>query len=126
MDMDTTERVIREVMKKVKDARKRAGLTQAEVAKALNCSQQAYNGYEIGSRTIGLADLLRLPAILGVKITDLLPDSVVTDYDRARAADPRLQEILSAWNDLPEFLKDGMTSMVRDAKKEFGKGKGIK
>ena len=119
--MNTTERVIREVMRKVRDARKRAGLTQAEVAKALNCSQQAYNGYEIGSRAIGVVDLLRLPAILGVRITDLLPDSVVTDYDRNRAADPRLQEIVAAWSELPDFLRDGITGMVRDAKKELGK-----
>lgn len=110
-------------MQKVKEARKKAGLAQTDVARALNCSQQTYNGYETLKRMIGVNDLLRLPSILGCKLTDILPDSVITDYDRARAADPRLQEIIEGWNDLPDFLRDGLTGMVRDAKKEFGKKK---
>ena len=98
-------------------------MVQADIAKELDLSIEGVSSMERGSRLIGLEYLLRLPAILGCKITDLLPDSVVTDYDRARAADPRLQEILGAWNELPEFLKDGLTGMVRDAQKELGKKK---
>ena len=60
--MDTSNRVMREIMRRVKEARKKAGLTQTDVAKALNCSQQTYNGYETLKRMIGVNDLLRLPA----------------------------------------------------------------
>lgn len=102
MSMDTTKRIMQEIMNKIKDARKRVGLTQEEVAEALNCSQQAYNGYETLKRTMSIADLVRLPAILGCRITDLLPDSVVTDYDRARALNHRLQDITDRWTLLDE------------------------
>ena len=84
-------------MKKVRDARRRSGLTQAEVAKELNIVDTTFNGYETLNRDMGIAALLKLPAILGCKISDLLPDSVLTDYDRARAADPQLTCVVQAW-----------------------------
>lgn len=77
--MDTTKRVMKEIMRRVLDARKRAGLTQAEVAAGLNISDTTFNGYETLNRTMSIPDLVKLPAILGCRITDLLPDSWVTD-----------------------------------------------
>lgn len=115
--------MIKDMARKLRKARKNAGLSQADVAKQLDLSTEGYGHMERGTRSIGMEYFLLLPSILGVKISDLLPDSVITDYDRARAADPRLQEINEAWNDLPDFLRDGITGMVRDAKKEFGKKK---
>jgi len=113
--MDTAKRVMREVMRRVKDARKRAGLTQADVAAALNCTQQTYNGYETVNRTMGIPDLVKLPAILGCRITDLLPDGVVTDYDRARARDENLQAIVDHWDEIDPVLRVGMALMVLQA-----------
>lgn len=104
--MDTTKRIMQEIMNKVKDARKRAGLTQAEVADALNIRDSTFNGYENLNRTLSIADLVRLPAILGCRITDLLPDSVLTDYDRARASDERLDFIVRNWDELPDEAKN--------------------
>lgn len=80
---------------------------------------QTYNGYETLARFMSMPHLLALPAILNCRITDLLPDSVVTDYDKERAADPPLREIQENWKDLPAFLQDGITGMVRHAVKEF-------
>jgi len=111
--------IAKELGHKLRKHREATGLSQQDVADKLRLTKVAYGNLERGTSLISLEHLVRLPAILNVKISDLLPDSVVTDYDRARAADPRLQEILGAWNELPEFLKDGMTSMVRDAKKEL-------
>lgn len=51
---------------------------------------------------------LALPAILNCKITDLLPDSVVTDYDRARAKDLDLDKIHRAWAGLTDTQKDAL------------------
>lgn len=116
--MDTTKRVMKEIMRRVRDARKRAGLTQADVAKALNISDTTFNGYETLNRTMGIPDLVKLPAILGCRITDLLPDAVVTDYDRARAADPRLQTIIENWQELPEIVKAGWAFTVEQYKEE--------
>lgn len=115
------ERWLKEISKKLRKARLKAKLSQAEVAAKLELTPQGYGYYENGNRVIGLEYLLLLPQVLGCKLTDLLPDSVVTDYDRDRAADPRLQEVNAAWPDLPDFLRDGITGMVRDAKKELGK-----
>jgi len=120
--MDTTKRIMQEIMDKVKDARKRAGLTQAEVADALNIRDSTFNGYENLNRTLSIADLVRLPSILGCRITDLLPDSVVTDYDRARALNHRLQDITDRWTLLDEeehyIIHDPVKVMTRKRKGE--------
>lgn len=111
--MDTTNRVMKEIMRKVRDARKRAGLTQSDVAKALDVRQQTYNGYETGARTMSIPDLVKLPSILGVPITSLLPDSVVSDYDRARARDEILDYVVAGWDQLPKDAKTTIAHIVR-------------
>ena len=82
---------------KIRQARESAGLTQAQVAEQLELTSEGYGFYERGTRTIGMESFLLLPKILGCKITDLLPDSLVTSEDEVRARDFRLQEIVAAW-----------------------------
>ena len=115
--------IAKEIGEKLKRYREATGLSQQDIADRLPLTKVAYGNMERGTSLANIEHLVRLPAILGCKITDLLPDSVVTEYDRARAADPRLQEIIEAWQDLPDFLRDGITGMVRDARKELGKKK---
>ena len=57
---------------------------------------------------MSIPHLLALPAILNCRITDLLSDSVITDYDRARARakDERLSYLVDNWDDLSETAKD--------------------
>lgn len=112
-----------QIGRRLKERREAAGLSQAEVAARIDTSQQNYQKFETGKTLIGLEYLLMLPQVLGCKLTDLLPDSVVTDYDEERAADPRLAEVIAGWGELPDFLRDGITGMVRDAAKEFGRKK---
>ena len=90
--MNQVERWAREIGQKIRRARKDREMVQADIAKELGLSIEGVSSMERGSRLIGLEHILRLPAILGCRITDLLPDEVVTNYDRRRAADPRLQE----------------------------------
>ena len=118
MDLKSADRVLKQVMKNVRDARKRAGLTQADVARIFGMSASAFNNYETSVRTMGITDLVRLPAILNCRITDLLPESVVTDYDRERAANPRLREAQENWKYIPEIAKAGMAGMAKEAKEE--------
>ena len=40
------------IFRKIRDLREDADLTQADMAKALHCSQQAYSNYELGQRDI--------------------------------------------------------------------------
>jgi len=115
--------IAKELGRKLKKYRNATGLSQQDIADRLRLTKVAYGNLERGTSLISLEHLVRLPSILGCRITDLLPDSVVTDHDRDRAADPRLQEVAEGWPELPDFLRDGITGMVRNAKKEFGKKK---
>ena len=45
---------------KIRDLREDADLTQAQMAKVLNCSQQAYSNYELGQRDIPTDILIAL------------------------------------------------------------------
>lgn len=101
-----TSRDIKRIGKNIQRLRQEARLNQAEVATALSITQSALSHIERGESHVDVGHLLRLPAILGCRITDLLPDSVVTDYDRARSKDERLSYIVDNWDDLSETAKD--------------------
>ena len=47
-------------------------LTQKEMAKALNCSQQVYSNYELGQRDIPTDILIKLSAFYKVSIDYIL------------------------------------------------------
>ncbi len=49
--------------KRIRDLREDADLTQKEMAKILNCSQQVYSNYELGQRDIPTAILIELAKI---------------------------------------------------------------
>jgi len=111
---------MQQVMTNVKAKREQAKLTQKDVAEGLGISTTTYNNYETGARTMGIADLVRLTTVLGCKISDLLPESVVTTYDRQRAKDPKLQRIIDLWPDLPEFLRDGLAALADNYDQQKG------
>ena len=46
--------------KRIRDLREDADLTQKEMAKILNCSQQVYSNYELGQRDIPTVVLISL------------------------------------------------------------------
>lgn len=48
------------VYKRIRDLREDKDLTQKEVSKALNCSQQVYSNYELGQRDIPTDILIKL------------------------------------------------------------------
>lgn len=96
---------------KIRKARKLVGLSQKEVADKLGMTDSGFAHIERGLNLISLEYLMRLPAVFGCKLTDLLPDSVITDYDRARASDPRLQEIIEWW----EIIDDSARELVYDS-----------
>jgi len=48
------------VYRRIRDLREDADLTQIEMAKILNCSQQVYANYELGQRDIPTAILIAL------------------------------------------------------------------
>lgn len=99
------------VVKRIKQARKEAGLTQAELADHVGLSSDAVSKWENGHSTPGLLTLERLPAILNRPVEwflgldlDMTPDEakLIALYRALPAEGPfRNQAIsfLSTWLD---------------------------
>ena len=58
--------------KNIRDLREDSDMTQAQIAKKLNCSQQVYSNYELGQRDIPTDVLIRLANLYNVSIDFLL------------------------------------------------------
>ena len=58
--------------KRIRDLREDSDLTQKELAKALNCSQQVYSNYELGQRDIPTDILIKLSAFYRVSVDYIL------------------------------------------------------
>ena len=72
------------VYKRVRDLREDKDLTQREVAKALNCSQQVYSNYELGQRDIPTDILIKLSAFYRVSVDYILGISDVSQIQRKK------------------------------------------
>jgi transcriptional regulator with XRE-family HTH domain len=60
------------VYKRIRDLRDDRDLTQKDVARALNCSQQVYSNYELGQRDIPTDILIKLSALHNVSVDYIL------------------------------------------------------
>ena len=58
--------------KRIRDLREDMDLTQKELAKALNCSQQVYSNYELGQRDIPTDILIKLSRFYSVSVDYIL------------------------------------------------------
>ncbi len=69
------------VYRRIRDLREDKDLTQKEIAKTLNCSQQVYSNYELGQRDIPTDILIKLARFYNTSIDYLLGE---TDDPRRR------------------------------------------
>ena len=60
------------VYKRIRDLREDKDLTQKDLAKALNCSQQVYSNYELGQRDIPTDILIWLALFYNVSVDYIL------------------------------------------------------
>ena len=60
------------VYKRIKDLREDKDITQKQMAKELNCSQQVYSNYELGQRDIPTYILIKLSAFHKVSVDYIL------------------------------------------------------
>lgn len=60
------------MFRRIRDLREDHDLTQKEIAKKLNCSQQVYSNYELGQRDIPTDILIKLSTIYDVSVDYLL------------------------------------------------------
>ena len=58
--------------KRIRDLREDKDLTQKDVAKELNCSQQVYSNYELGQRDIPTDVLIKLSVLYNVSVDYIL------------------------------------------------------
>lgn len=58
--------------RRIRDLREDHDLTQKEMAKKLNCSQQVYSNYELGQRDIPTDILIQLSRIYKVSVDYIL------------------------------------------------------
>ena len=58
--------------KRIRDLREDKDLTQKEMARRLNCSQQVYSNYELGQRDIPTDILIKLSEFYGVSVDYIL------------------------------------------------------
>jgi transcriptional regulator with XRE-family HTH domain len=66
------ERSAAEIASYIRDARKRAGVTQADVADALGVDKSAVSRLERGERGIAVGELARVARLIGVSVDELL------------------------------------------------------
>lgn len=70
----------------IRDLRKKAGLKQHELAKAIGVTQAKICGYELGNMSPGVHRLPAIAAALGVEINDLFePNDAKTEVERVLA-----------------------------------------
>ena len=60
------------IYRRIRDLREDRDLTQKELSKALNCSQQVYSNYELGQRDIPTDILIKLSAFYNVSVDYIL------------------------------------------------------
>ena len=58
--------------RRIRDLREDSDLTQKELAKVLNCSQQVYSNYELGQRDIPTDILIKLSFFYDVSVDYIL------------------------------------------------------
>ena len=70
------------VYKRIRDLREDHDLTQKELARVLNCSQQVYSNYELGQRDIPTDTLIRLSAFYNVSVDYILGISDIAQINK--------------------------------------------
>lgn len=86
----------REMGRRIQQAREQAGLSQAELAATLRCTQSALSNYELGKRRVHLANLEQIAQILKKPLSYFIGPTA-DGYSKEQdlfLEDPRLREIL--------------------------------
>ena len=60
------------VYRRIRDLREDKDITQKEMARILNCSQQVYSNYELGQRDIPTDILIKLARVHNVSVDYIL------------------------------------------------------
>ena len=102
---------IAELGRRITALRKDAGMTQTQVAQALNVSQQAVQAWEAGRRRIQISILPAVARLLAVSLEDLLgeePEKIA----RKRGPAPKWQQLIEEIDSLPKANQKMISEML--------------
>jgi transcriptional regulator with XRE-family HTH domain len=102
---------ITELGRRITALRKDAGMTQTQVAQALNVSQQAVQAWEAGRRRIQISILPAVARLLAVSLEDLLgeePEKIA----RKRGTAPKWQQLIEEIDSLPKAKQKMISEML--------------
>jgi transcriptional regulator with XRE-family HTH domain len=104
-----------EMGRRIHQAREQVGLSQAELADKIGCTQSALSNYELGKRRIHLANLEQIAYILKKPLSYFIgPTAYSYSQDQALLLeDPRLREILFQAADLPAGDKERVLEYIK-------------
>jgi transcriptional regulator with XRE-family HTH domain len=91
--------------------RKSHGVTQAQLAEALDVSQQTVQAYEVGRRRIPVSALPTVAKILAVTLEDLFGHTEDTTT-RRRGPAPRWHQQIEAISQMPKTQQRFVTQML--------------
>ena len=100
-----------ELGNRISALRKDAGLTQAEMAQALNVSQQAVQSWEAGRRRIQIPILPAVAKILSVSLEGLLGEEA-ENTPRKRGPASRLEQQIQVISQLQKTKQKFVTEML--------------
>jgi putative transcriptional regulator len=115
--------VLRDVSVRIAELRRRAGLTQAQVARRLRIALRNYQRFELGRENFTLTTLVRIGGVLAARVRDLLdePTSAAAKRGRPREApeaegDPLVAELrvaLAPYQGASPAVKAALVAAVR-------------
>lgn len=100
---------------RLKEARKNAGLTQAQLSEKLGITAQSYSQYETGKRNPKMETLQKIAAALNIKLSELVPISDTLDWAVEKIEENR---IIREYSALDAAIKENLDKMNESAKKK--------
>ncbi|MDP6439998.1 MAG: helix-turn-helix transcriptional regulator [Kiritimatiellia bacterium] len=114
--MNEKDRFLRELGQRLAAARKAEGLSQTELGRMVQVSQQVIADYEKGHRHIPTWRVCRVAEALGVDVAELLGGR--RRIPRKRGPTPKIQEQLEAIAALPKtkrrFVADVLANILKE------------
>ena len=103
----------KELGKRIAAHRKQQGLSQAELGKLVDCSQQMIGDYETGRRRIPACNLASIADALGASTAELLKGSERQKLKRGPAS--KLEQLTQRISKLPRTQQQFVVQMIENA-----------
>jgi transcriptional regulator with XRE-family HTH domain len=110
VDQKLQEEMHVEVGRRIRELRQKKGLLQEELARKAGLSASALSNFEQGRRRISLEWLRKISKVLGVTVSDLIPDSRVR---KPLAENEEEEGLLSSWRKIDNSdLQDQLLELI--------------